>query len=161
MEQLHDAGRASQEHVIRFSSKKDKPIGRGSGVRPDHPETSIWDYLIEDVKKHRDIGLSVYGLSLMDGLHSVTLTVDYRNPKNPTVRFTDHTLHHGSGWEGMKREGGHVGEYQADSPRGLDEYITYFMQVNWDAQPEDAKHTPWIRLWRLQRPVPTSPLRSP
>lgn len=162
MDQLHDAGRASQEHIIRFSSKNDKPIGRGSGARPDHLETSVWDYLIADVKKHGDIGLSVYGLSLMDGLHSVTLTVDYREPKNPTVRFTDHTLHHGTGWEGMKREAsGHVGEYQADSPRGLDEYITYFIQVNWDDQDEGAKHTPWIRLWRLRRPMPAPPPPRP
>ncbi|WP_295430323.1 hypothetical protein [uncultured Thiodictyon sp.] len=98
-----------------------------------------------------DIGISVFGLSLMDGFHSVTLTVDNRNPKKPTVRFTDHTLHHGKAGEVMQRaDSGHKETYDADSPRGLDEYITYFVQVNWDAMTDNRKMTPWIRLWRLK-----------
>lgn len=150
MEKLGKAERASAPKVIKFVSKKGIAIKAGSGARPEQPETNIWDYLMGEVKG--DIGHSVFGLSLMDGFHSVTLTVDNRDPKKPIVRFTDHTINHGDGWEPMqKADSGHKEAFKEGSPRGLDEYITYFIQVNWDAQDEGKKMTPWIRLWRLKR----------
>lgn len=158
MGQLQKEGRAGSEHVIKFVSKTNRPIGAGSGARPERPETSIWDYLMSEVKG--DIGESVFGLSLMDGWHSVTLTVDNRNPKNPVVRFTDHTLHHDDGWEAMQRDDTRkISEtdgypFVKGSRRSLDEYITYFVQVNWDSQPENKKSTSWIRLWRLKSQPP-------
>jgi hypothetical protein len=84
-----------------------------------------------------DVGWSVFGMSLMDGLHSVMLTVDTHDPSNPRIYWSDQWKSKG-GWK----------EYTRD---GLDREITKLIQGWWDKQPEGGKHNLVVRVWRLRQ----------
>ncbi len=149
------------KEIYFLGGKKKHPIGKGSGLRPDDLASSVWDAVIK--MTDNIFGWSVLALSLLDGFHSVVLAVDNRHPpKPPTIYWADQTTWHGPGFEPFKKAAsGHVREFEAGDRRGLDEYILYFTQVNWEQ--DDPQKRPWpiVRLWRLRHPSPPPAQRNP
>lgn len=133
MELLQASGRAGDMREIGFNDARGR-LTRGGG-RPHQLRESVSGALFEMVGK--DVGWSVFGLSLMDADHSVTLTVDTNDPSNPKIYWSDQWKSK-KGWKEYTRE-------------GLDQEITRLIQGWWDKQAEGKKHTLVVRLWRLRQ----------
>lgn len=133
MELLRKSGRASEARSIGFADARGR-VTRG-GERPHRLLESIGKALLEMVG--RDVGWSVFGMSVFSGYHSVLLTVDTNDPSSPRIYWSDQWKSKG-GWK----------EY---SEEALDREVTQLIQGWWDEQPEGKKHTLVVRLWRLRR----------
>ena len=70
------AGRAAAAVEFPYLPKTGHRIRKGGGARPESLENSIWDWLVDAT--HDDPGWSVFGVSIMDGYHSVVVSVDGR-----------------------------------------------------------------------------------
>jgi hypothetical protein len=133
MELLRQSGRASEAREIGFNDVRGR-LTRAAG-KPHSLRESVSGAVLEMVGG--DVGWSVFGMSLMDGLHSVMLTVDTHDPSNPRIYWSDQWKSKG-GWK----------EYTRD---GLDREITKLIQGWWDKQPEGGKHNLVVRVWRLRQ----------
>jgi hypothetical protein len=132
MAKMVAAGRSSVAREIGFKSKSGR-ITHG-GARPEHLASSVFDAVLDMAAG--DPGWSVFTLSLLDGFHSVTLTLDSSEPTRPHVYWSDQWQSKG-GWK----------EY---SKAGLDTEVTHLVQSWWDGQPEGKKHRTIVRLWRVR-----------
>lgn len=133
MELLRRSGRASEAREIGFNDVRGR-LTRGGG-RPHSLRESVSGAVLEMVGG--DVGWSVFGMSLMDGLHSVMLTVDTHDPSNPKIYWSDQWKSKG-GWKPYTRD-------------ALDLEITKLIKGWWDKQPVGKKHTLIVRLWRLRQ----------
>jgi hypothetical protein len=144
MAKLQTAGVAGAARVIEFDDARGNVT---TGIRaPERLHESVWDALID--MSGRDPGWSVFGLSLMDGYHSITLTLDNSVPSNPKVFWSDQWSSRG-GWQEFNRA-------------GLDAEITKLTKQWWAAQAADKKSRTRTTLWRLSAgaaPVPVAPMR--
>lgn len=142
-------GRAAVPAEFHYLSKTGHRIRRGGGARPESLENSIWDWVVSTTRD--DPGWSVFGVSIMDGYHSVIVSVDGTILGNPKVYLSDHTRHHGpDAFEEMERAAsGHEDEYQATSKRGLDEYILFASKVYWDESGDKTKPESITRVYRI------------
>ena len=133
MAKLQASGHAGAARVIEFEDTKGR-ITRGT-LYPNKLHESVWDAVIE--MAGGDVGWSVFGMSLMDGYHSVTLTLDNDDPSTPHLYWSDQWSTKG-GWK----------EY---NKAGLDAEITRLTQAWWNLH--DEKHKPNTRttLWRLNQ----------
>lgn len=127
-------GRAGPVHEIWFT-KKDGRRTRG-GARPEGVESSLWQAAV--TMTGGDPGWSMFGLSIMDGFHALTLTVDNRDLLSPKVFLSDQVQGWTDGWK----------EYDATA---LTAHVLTMVQNWWDAMAEGKKHTTVLRLWRLRR----------
>lgn len=159
MGKMQKAGLARKMIEINFLDDKGKVIGKGSGKEPKTLQESVWDKIISiadvdrpNVKKEHSY--FVFGLSLGDGFHSITLTLDYRDKSKPKIRWSDQTHNHDDGWEEyQKAASGHPEKFQKDSKRGLDEYIEYAVNYWWNDETDPTKRLfAIVRLWRLNQP---------
>jgi hypothetical protein len=132
MEKVVAAGFATGPREIQFTARGGK-ITHG-GARPHALAESVWDALI--AMTGGDFGVSVFTMSLMDGDHSVTLTLDRTDPGQPHVYWSDQWSSKG-GWKEYDRA-------------GLDAEVTRLIQGWWDDQPEGKKFNTVIRLWRMR-----------
>jgi len=134
MAQLQAAGRAGAARIIDFSDSAGRLT---NGVRrPDVLRENVWDALFQLASG--DVGWSVFGLSLMDGNHSVTLTLDNNNPSAPRVYWSDQWGTKG-GWLEFNRT-------------TLDAEITRLTQLWWDGEPDPLKKPKTrVTLWRLHQ----------
>lgn len=133
MAKLQQSSRAGAAQVIEFNDSRGRMT---TGVR--RPETlsgSIWDALL--ALAGNDVGWSVFGLSLMDGYHSVTLTLDNNDSSAPRVYWSDQWSSRG-GWQEFSRA-------------SLDAEITRLIQQWWDKKPEGNKPRTRVTLWRLHQ----------
>ena len=130
---IRTSGRSGPERVIEFEDKKGK-ITTGT-LFPQNLHESVWDVVI--AMTAGDFGWSVFGLSLMDGNHSVMLTLDNSNPSQPKVYWSDQWSSKG-GWK----------EYDKI---GLDSEITNLTQGWWNKQPANRKFNTRVRLLRLRQ----------
>jgi hypothetical protein len=133
MQKLVGANRAGAARVIEFEDSRGR-ITTGTR-RPEKLHESVWDVLVG--LAGGDPGWSVFGMSLMDGYHSVTLTLDNRDPAAPVVYWSDQWSSKG-GWMKYDRA-------------KLDADVTKLTQGWWDPQPEGRKHNTKTTLWRLKR----------
>jgi hypothetical protein len=133
MELLQSSGRAGVLRVIEFEDKKGR-ITTGT-LYPDKLHESAWDAVIQ--MAGNDPGWSVFGLSLMDGNHSITLTLDNNIPAQRKLYWSDQWSSKG-GWKEYDRA-------------GLDGEITRLTQNWWNDQPANRKFNTRMRLWRLQQ----------
>jgi hypothetical protein len=148
MAQLVKKSMASEVDTIRFKDSKGKVIKeKGSGKEPMDLESSVWSAITKSIGSAT--GWSVFGLSLGDGTHSVTLTVDHRT-KDIVMFWSDQTSHHavlkadqikgisGSqfGWERMLETGS---DKPGSTPRGLDAYIRYAIRSFWGLTADEAR----------------------
>ncbi len=133
MAKLGTSGRAGAGRVIEFEDKKGR-ITTGT-LRPETLHESVWDVVVE--MSGGDPGWSVFGMSLLDGYHSVTLTLDNNSPATPVIYWSDQWNTKG-GWKEYKRA-------------ELDAEVTHLTQAWWDKQPENRKHNTKTTLWRLRQ----------
>lgn len=133
-------GRAGAAKEIWFSRANGR-ITRG-GARPEGIQSSLWQAAV--AATGGDPGWSVFGLSLMDGFHALTLTVDNGDPSAPKVFLSDQVPGWTSGWK----------EY---GDAALTAHVLEMVQGWWDGQAEGSKHTTVIRLWRLSRRANPTP----
>jgi hypothetical protein len=154
------ASRAAAAVEFHYLSQTGHRIRKGGGARPESLENSIWDWLVDATRD--DPGWSVFGVSIMDGYHSVIVSVDGRKLGSPKIYMSDHTRHHGpDAFEEMDQAAsGHEDEYQSTSKRGLDEYILYASKVYWDESGDKTKPESITRVYRiLNKQPPSRPLR--
>jgi hypothetical protein len=133
MANLQKSGHAGTARVIEFEDDKGR-ITKGT-LYPYALHESLWNAVID--MAGGDIGWSVFGMSVMDGNHSVTLTLDNNDPLTPHVYWSDQWSSKG-GWK----------EYDG---AGLDAEITRLTQGWWNGQPENRKFNTRITLWRLNQ----------
>jgi hypothetical protein len=156
---LQSAGLAGPGRTVRFLDARGRPIAHGSGRRPVAIEGNLWDTVI--AMTGGDPGWSVFGLSVLDGFHSVLLTARVRPGHDPEIYWSDQTHRHGEGNERYRRSSDRgAATDQAPPPgrgihRGLDDYVVYFAQANWDDHAPRQRPFPILRLWRM-RPAPSS-----
>lgn len=127
-------GRAGPAREIWFTRKNGK-ITKG-GTRPEALQSSLWHAAV--AMTGGDPGWSMFGLSLMDGFHALTLTVDNNDPTAPKVFLSDQVPGWTSGWK----------EYTAAE---LQAHVLDLVQSWWDGMAVGKKHTTVIRLWRLSK----------
>jgi hypothetical protein len=101
--------------------------------RPVKLHTSIWDTVMN--MAGGDPGWSVFTLSIDDGNHSVTLSLDASDPHAPRIYWSDQWASKG-GWKEYDRS-------------GLDNEITRLVQGWWDKQAEGKKFNTVVRVWRI------------
>lgn len=85
MEALRGVGLAHARRDVEFLNPEGKPT---TGVtQPDKLRESLYSVLVGLTGSDR--GFSVFGLSLMDGYHSVALVFDNRDPAAPKIFWAD------------------------------------------------------------------------
>jgi hypothetical protein len=132
---LQAQGHANAPKVIEFNDAQGKPT---LGVTaPWTLRESVFDALVKMAGGSR--GWQVFGLSVMDGYHSVVLCLDTREAGNPRVYWCDQWSSNG----GFK-------EYDR---AGLDEALTEHTRSWWD---ESTKMRTRATLWRT---IPTTKSR--
>src|SRR5215208_144557 len=144
MGRLETSGLAGPARVIEFEDSSGRVT---SGTREPHRlHEGVWDTLVR--MAGGDPGWSVFGLSLMDGYHSVTLTLDNNDPSNPRVYWSDQWSSRG-GWQEFNRA-------------GLDAEITRLTRQWWSEKPEGRKPRTRTTLWRLRSTasVPAAPAQQ-
>jgi len=133
MAKLVGSGRAGTARIVEFTDAQGQET---TGVRrPATLQEDVW-VVLQDMAGS-DTGWSVFGLSLMDGFHSVTLTLDTTDPSTPHVYWSDQ-------W-------GETGGWLELNQAGLNARITELTQQWWDQQPANKKHRTRATLWRLHQ----------
>lgn len=131
MEALRRSGRASNARVIEFNDSRGRLT---TGVqRPSTLRENIFDVMLD--MAGNDVGWSVFGMSLMDGHHSVTLTLDNNDPQNPRVYWSDQWRSRG-GWQEFNR-------------LTLNAEIARWTLTWWDEKPVGRKPRTRTTLWRV------------
>ena len=93
MEALRGQGLATARRDVEFKNEAGQPT---TGVTaPDSLRESVYRVMLGLTNGER--GFSVFGLSLMDGYHSVGLVLDHRDPAAPKVYWCDQWSSNG-GW---------------------------------------------------------------
>lgn len=99
MEGLRARGLASPRYDINFFDENGK---KTIGItHPDRLQESVWDRL--RTMANGEQGWSVFGLSLMDGYHSVALVLDQTDLSDPKVYWCDQWASNG-GWREHTKE---------------------------------------------------------
>lgn len=82
---LQEAGRAGAARKVGFLDARGRPTS--GTLSPVRLQESVWDAVIR--LADRDRGWSVFVMSLMDGYHSVTLSLDNTDPAQPKLFWSD------------------------------------------------------------------------
>lgn len=128
MAALQGVGLAGAPRIIEFNDERGKLT---YGVTaPATLRESVWDTVIGMTRGAR--GWNVFGLSLMDGYHSVTLNVDTSDPANPTIYWSDQ-------WSSN-------GGFRAHTKETLDEEVRRLTCNWWNPVKKFRTRT---TLWRL------------
>lgn len=131
MKRIAKSGHSGEAREVWFENRGGK-ITRGS-TRPEKLQGSIWDTVMS--LAGGDPGWSVFTMSIDDGNHSVTLTLDSNDPGTPRLYWSDQWNSKG-GWK----------EYTRSE---LDNEVTRLVQGWWDKQKEGRKFDPVVRVWRV------------
>lgn len=135
MNALRGVGLAGAPREVNFYDERGRPT---AGVTAPHSlRESVWDVVIGMTNGAR--GWSVFGLSLMDGYHSVTLNVDTSDPANPKIYWSDQ-------WSSN-------GGFRLHTKASLDEEVRRLTVAWWSPV---KKFKTRATLWRL---VPTNKSR--
>jgi len=137
MELFAAASRSGQANELWFLDSRGR---RNTGSRrPEALQNSVWDTMVQLAVG--DAGWSVFTMSVMDGNHSVLLTLDNTDPSSPRVYWSDQWSTKG-GWKSCDRS-------------SLDQEVLHLVQSWWDGQEAGRKFTTVVRLWRLKNsPAP-------
>lgn len=129
---LQNYGLAGTAEVFEFLDASGR-LTRGV-VRPDHLQRSVEDWIMAQADANQMSAHYLFGLSVMDGYHSVILGLDFSGPGDPGTRLYWADQVHG-GWDPI------VGR--------LDQRITSKTQGWWDPLPADRKARTRVTLWPL------------
>lgn len=132
MAALQGYGLAGQAQVFEFLNASGS-LTRGV-VRPDRLRDSIENALLNQADANQMSGWYVFGLSIMDGYHSVVLALMFSGIGGPDTHFywADQIY---SGWD--------------DVTNTLDDRITRLTQQWWDPLPPDRKARTRVTVWPL------------
>jgi len=133
MKQLQDRGFAAAPVKLDFVDRRGKRAGT---LKPEHLKTSVQD---EVLRLSPDAGCwYAYGLSIMDGYHSVLLLVDHTG--------TDATIY----WLDQFATG-----IDDDVTTTLDDRITTKTQAWWQAvmDSKGVGYNTTVRVWQLKKPA--------
>ncbi|MCB0208140.1 MAG: trypsin-like peptidase domain-containing protein [Anaerolineae bacterium] len=110
-------------------------------VRPHALRRSVEQWLLDQAESNQMSAWYVFGLSIMDGYHSVVLVLQFSGMNNPDTRlyWLDQIY---SGWD--------------DVTGTLDNRITRLTQGWWDPLPQQYKARTRVTVWPLQIPIATS-----
>jgi hypothetical protein len=139
---LQRANRAGEAKVIEFEDRKGR-ISRSGSAYPFKVHESVWDTLLQ--MNAGDLGWSVFGMGPADMSHSVTLTLDNRDPARPVIYWSDQWGSKG-GWKKYDRA-------------GLDAAVAEVTQIIWNEKDDKHKPDTKVTLWRLRqdlRDIPES-----
>ena len=128
MAALQGVGKCGPARVIEFKDDKGR-ITKGV-VAPHSLNESVWDTVIGMTRGAR--GWNVFGLSLMDGYHSITLNVDTTNAASPTIYWSDQ-------WSSNAG-------FKAHTKETLDAEITRLTTSWWSSEKKFKTRT---TVWRL------------
>jgi hypothetical protein len=137
MTKIAASGHSDVAREVWFETKGGR-ITRG-GARPEKLQASIWDTVMS--MAGGDPGWSVFTLSIDDGNHSVTLTLDANDPRAPRMYWSDQ-------WESKKG-------WKEYTRSGLDAEVTRLVKRWWDEQQVGKKFTPVVRVWRVRATAAT------
>jgi hypothetical protein len=143
MAKLKAASRAGPGRNVEFEAKGGR-VTSGT-LYPQKLHESLWSVLLE--MAGGDPGWSVFGLSILDGYHSVVLTLDNADPSKPRVYWSDQWSSKG-GWK----------EYNQTE---LDAEITRLTQSWWAEHPDNRKPNTHSTLWRMGREPPPQKKAGP
>lgn len=129
MDALATAGLATSRTDFEFLDAKGKTTT--GVVRPDHLGVVLLDELV--TLANNAVGWSVFGFSLMDGYHSVLLSLD-NSTSTPRVYWSDQ-------WPTK-------GGFKEYDKAGLNAEVTRLTQGWWDGQPANKKHRTRCTVWR-------------
>lgn len=138
MEKIAASGHSDVAREVWFLGKGGKRTK--GGARPEKLEASIWDTVMS--LAGGDPGWSVFTMSIDDGNHSVTLTLEANDPRAPHMYWSDQLQSKG-GWK----------EYTRSE---LDAEVTRLVQGWWATQEEGRKFKPVVRVWRVRATAATS-----
>ena len=138
MAKIAASGHSSVAREVWFETKGGK-ITSG-GARPEKLQASIWDTVLS--LAGGDPGWSVFTMSIDDGNHSVTLTLDANDPRRPRMYWSDQ-------WESKKG-------WKEYTRSGLDAEVTKLVKRWWDEQQVGKKFTPVVRVWRMRATAASS-----
>ncbi|MBD1844532.1 N-acetylmuramoyl-L-alanine amidase [Cyanobacteria bacterium FACHB-63] len=103
-------------------------------IRPDRLQTSIESWLLNQAQANQASGWYAFGLSIMDGYHSVVLALSFNGIGDSATRlFWADQIY--SGWDNVTGQ--------------LDARITERTQTWWDPLPVDRKARTRVTLWQL------------
>jgi hypothetical protein len=143
MKKMAASGHSSVAREVWFVGKGGR-ISKTGALRPEKLEASIWDTVMS--LAGGDPGWSVFTMSLLDGFHSVTLTLDANDPSAPRIYWSDQ-------WPGAK------GGWEEYTRSGLDTEVTTRVRKWWDdPDPKTGGHghDTVVRVWRLRAKAATS-----
>lgn len=132
MQKIAASGHSGVAREVWFKDKRGKKT-KGA-ARPASLERSVWDEVMS--LAGGDPGWSVFTMSLDDGNHSVTLTLDANDPRAPRMYWSDQWRSKG-GWKEYTRS-------------GLDAEVTRLVQAWWDKQAAGRKFNTVVRVWRVR-----------
>jgi hypothetical protein len=132
MAALQGYGLAQAAQVFEFEDSSGR-ITKGV-ARPDHLHESVETWLLNQADANAASGWYVFGLSLMDGYHSVVLAVNFSGIGDPSTKvyWADQIY---SGWD--------------DVTGGADARITRLIQGWWDKLPANKKARTRVTVWPL------------
>ncbi|HUS13232.1 MAG TPA: DUF4157 domain-containing protein [Pyrinomonadaceae bacterium] len=142
MKKMAASGHSGVAREVWFEGKGGR-ISKTGALRPEKLQASIWDTVMS--LAGADVGWSVFTMSLLDGFHSVTLTLDTNDPSAPRIYWSDQWAS-GGGWK----------EYTRSE---LDDEVTRRVQRWWDdPDPKTGGHghDTVVRVWRLRATAATS-----
>jgi V8-like Glu-specific endopeptidase len=139
---LERYGLAQSPTVFEFFTSNNRPT---LGVlRPEQLRSSVEAWILQQIGTPQHTAWYLFGLSLMDGYHSVTLAVDFNGAGDPLTRIIWADQHY-TGWD--------------DTTGQLDTRITGLIQGWWDSV--GVKPRTRVTLWPLApvaTPVPATGL---
>ena len=132
MAKLRESGHASKPKIVEFVDASGRMTT--GATRPHTLSESIGGAVLK--MSREGVGHSVYVLSIMDGLHSVILTVKHEDRKNQIFYYSDQWPTN-EGWRRFKKD-------------ELDTWVTQWTQTWWDRYGSvGQKHKTRATIWQV------------
>lgn len=129
---LERTGLAQAPIVFEFNDASGR-LTRGVR-RPERLRASIEDWMLTEAERNGQAGWYVFGMSVMDGYHSVVLGLAFSGRGNPSTRiYWGDQIY--SGWENVTGS--------------LDAHLIQLTQRWWDPLPQNRKARTRVTVWPL------------
>jgi hypothetical protein len=138
MEKLSDAGKVIKQFTIEYVDNAGRVCKKGTPYKAEQMQTKLSDKINTLVSQ--TIGIHVFGIAIMDGYHSMLLTVDNQNPCKRKFILSDQNpmnsdYNYTNGWK------------EFDNGSDLDNWITHKTK-SWHSKKDSYAGT---KVWKLQK----------